>query len=335
MGNGGGCGQGETAPLAIAHVDFHISYTCRHSCVFCSEADRMAAAPMEFVPAETVLGSLETYRGRGLFSVLFTGGEPFLHPDIEAIVRGARELGFRVGISTNGVCAPLDVFDATIKYLSQVHVSFHSHTKSLFDGTTGTSGGLEKLEAFLARAATHVQSTFYLANIVLTRRNIKRADAIVKKICGYNMFKLILLSNVAPEGRALHSYRTLVPRLTDVSGCVEKVKNYLWEGNVELHVFGVPFCALGRNGANSNDIFFYPRLTAELDEAASANGAVVLKETVSVNNTRERMKPHECDGCSCNDDTFCGGVFTRYFELYGGEELRPVQRKFAAACTGA
>lgn len=309
----------------IYHVDFHISYTCNRACDFCSEAGRMSESRVGFIPADTVIEKLQSLKQRNIKMVLFTGGEIFLHPELKEIVEAASKMSLRVGLSTNGSCVDPVFFDSIARRVYLLQVSFHAHEKELFDGVVGQPGSFEKLESFIEHAKKHVGKIYFMANVVMTRKNGAFITDTVRKICSYETFKMILLSNMAPEGRALENYADLALPLTDIAATVDRVKHFLWRGNIELHVFGVPFCVLGRHGANSNDIFWRPRLHVELDPDASGGGEAVLKEILFASCSRERTKPAKCSECSCNLDNFCGGVFTRYLEEFGDEEISPVR----------
>lgn len=52
---------------------------------------------------ERILALLDEWAEMGVFSVVITGGEPTIHPDFVTITRYAHELGFTVGIATNGM----------------------------------------------------------------------------------------------------------------------------------------------------------------------------------------------------------------------------------------
>lgn len=309
----------------IQHADFHISYTCNRSCPFCSEAARLQESPIEFIPAPAVIEKLKSLNERGVKSVLFTGGEIFLHPGLLDIVNAAAELSMRVCLSTNGVCVDRDFFDSIAPRINLLQVSFHASNSQLYDEITGQPGSFDELESFIKHAKKYVNKMYFMANIVMSRQNAPDILDAVKKICSYEMFKMILLSNLAPEGRALENYSDKTLRLSEITEIVEQVKFFLWRGNIELHVFGVPFCSLGRHGANSNDLFWRPLMTVELDPAASSAGKIALMETISDSCSRERTKPEKCALCRCNIDTFCGGVFTKYYEIFGDSEISPVQ----------
>jgi len=55
------------------------------------------------LPTSRILELLDEWAKMGVFSVVLTGGEPALHKDFLAIVKHAHDLGFVIGIATNGM----------------------------------------------------------------------------------------------------------------------------------------------------------------------------------------------------------------------------------------
>ena len=308
----------------IDHADFHISYKCNNRCVFCSESLNLGLGPEMELPPEVIFAKLKELHTRGVRNVLFTGGEPFLNPALPAIIGNAFDMGMKVSVSTNGTAVDLDVFRAIAPKISQIIISYHAHTADLHEAITGNREGFERRKELLAEMKNHVGKIFFLANIVLTRLNIGVAMEVITDALEQNIFKLILLSNLAPEGRGLDSYTELAPRLCEVADVASRVKDLVRSGNVEMHVFGMPFCALGIAGANSNDMFWYPRVTVERRPPEAGSASPELMESESWNATRKRCKPNICLKCRCNADCFCGGVFTAYADAFGCEELKPI-----------
>ena len=75
---------------------------CNFRCPFCHNASLVLGGdvPGSMEPEE-LLGFLKKRRGL-LDGVAVTGGEPTLHPDLPALIRSIRELGFAVKLDTNG-----------------------------------------------------------------------------------------------------------------------------------------------------------------------------------------------------------------------------------------
>ena len=73
---------------------------CNFRCPFCHNRDLLDAAP-ETIGVEELLGFLKKRQGL-LDAVCISGGEPTLQPDLEALIREIKALGYAVKLDTNG-----------------------------------------------------------------------------------------------------------------------------------------------------------------------------------------------------------------------------------------
>lgn len=76
---------------------FLVNRGCNLRCSFCDLWDRA-----DHVPVDKALALLDDAVAIGTRTVVLTGGEPLLHPDLLTIVRGAKARGLGVNITTNG-----------------------------------------------------------------------------------------------------------------------------------------------------------------------------------------------------------------------------------------
>ncbi len=79
---------------------------CNFRCGYCHNPEfvlpeRLREIAPGFIPEETMLGFLKRRQGM-LQGVVITGGEPTIHPDLEAFIRKVRALGYAVKLDTNG-----------------------------------------------------------------------------------------------------------------------------------------------------------------------------------------------------------------------------------------
>ncbi len=90
--------QGESPSPVMAHIS--LTNSCNLTCSFCCFANRKMA---DCLPLEAVKSALKQFKNIGVLGVEFTGGgEPTLHPNFEEIIRYSKDLGFEIGICTNG-----------------------------------------------------------------------------------------------------------------------------------------------------------------------------------------------------------------------------------------
>lgn len=71
---------------------------CNLSCVYCNEYDKVS----DPVPLADVEAWLTRLADLGTEIVTISGGEPLLHPDLDAIIAGIRRRGMIAGLITNG-----------------------------------------------------------------------------------------------------------------------------------------------------------------------------------------------------------------------------------------
>jgi MoaA/NifB/PqqE/SkfB family radical SAM enzyme len=77
---------------------------CNFACPYCRCHEG------EHLPAAQARRTLEIWAAQGLAALVFTGGEPTLHPGLLDLAKFAKELGMaRVGVATNGA-AQLDLY---------------------------------------------------------------------------------------------------------------------------------------------------------------------------------------------------------------------------------
>ncbi len=79
---------------------------CNFRCGYCHNPEfvlpeRLREIAPGFIPEEAMLGFLKRRQGM-LEGVVITGGEPTLHPDLEAFIRKVRALGYAIKLDTNG-----------------------------------------------------------------------------------------------------------------------------------------------------------------------------------------------------------------------------------------
>jgi MoaA/NifB/PqqE/SkfB family radical SAM enzyme len=71
---------------------------CNIDCGYCNEYDKVSQP----VPTEEMLKRIDKLADLGTSVVAFSGGEPMLHPDLDALIRRIRDRGMIAGLITNG-----------------------------------------------------------------------------------------------------------------------------------------------------------------------------------------------------------------------------------------
>jgi len=71
---------------------------CNIDCGYCNEYDKVSPP----VPADVLRRRIDKLKELGTSVVAFSGGEPMLHPDLDALIRHIRSRGMLAGLITNG-----------------------------------------------------------------------------------------------------------------------------------------------------------------------------------------------------------------------------------------
>ena len=84
-------------------VEIDLTNNCNHKCSFCFYADSIGRGRMPFLVTDVLKERIKEMRQLGVKGISFTGGgEPMLHPDFMNILNYTKQLGFDVGLITNG-----------------------------------------------------------------------------------------------------------------------------------------------------------------------------------------------------------------------------------------
>jgi len=103
-------------------LQFSLTDRCNLNCDFCANQNR---TQQEFASGE-VYDLLKVFSQMGAISVEFTGGEPTLHPAIEWIIESAANMGYAIGIKTNGINLRERLSTHTLFSLSWLRVSMNT-----------------------------------------------------------------------------------------------------------------------------------------------------------------------------------------------------------------
>ncbi len=74
---------------------------CNFRCPFCHNSDLLGGAAADTLSVDDLLAFLQKRKGL-LDAVCITGGEPTLQPDLPALIRAIKNLGYAVKLDTNG-----------------------------------------------------------------------------------------------------------------------------------------------------------------------------------------------------------------------------------------
>ena len=94
-------------PVVIWNLIRRCNLTCKHCYSISADTDFKGE-----LSTDEVFGVMDDLKAFGVPVLILSGGEPLLRPDIFAISRRARDMGFYVGLSTNGTLIDESNIDA-------------------------------------------------------------------------------------------------------------------------------------------------------------------------------------------------------------------------------
>lgn len=116
-------GRVKTTNLSSVRVKLHVP--CQWSCYFCHMEGNHESDSIRELSA--LLAALRPFRDRlGFNEVHLTGGEPSIHPQVKQYIRGMREEGFAVKMTTNGQLPVERYLELAEAGLSEVNLSIHT-----------------------------------------------------------------------------------------------------------------------------------------------------------------------------------------------------------------
>jgi MoaA/NifB/PqqE/SkfB family radical SAM enzyme/dephospho-CoA kinase len=124
-------------PRRGGRVIWEITNSCNYGCRYCIFSSTPRKPDGELC-TERTLGVIDELAGQGFTHIKFTGGEPFLRPDLMAILRHARRRGFKTDLSTNA--AHIDdavALELAGLGLEMAHVSLDGHTQAIQESARG------------------------------------------------------------------------------------------------------------------------------------------------------------------------------------------------------
>jgi len=174
-------------PLVIAYA---VTTHCNLNCVYCEDfgARRNAEQPAP-LPLEDAKRVVNVIRG-ATSSLLITGGEPLLYPDLTALlVYVRRDLHFRsVTLLTNAVL--LHAQPEVLKPITRLMVSVDATTPEVWDQTIRAAPGTARtiLDNVAATAARQDIDGFQMVlNCVVTPETLPQVEGVLDFCVGHNV----------------------------------------------------------------------------------------------------------------------------------------------------
>jgi radical SAM protein with 4Fe4S-binding SPASM domain len=318
-----------------------LTYRCNLACSFCYAGCSRGGLPAGWDEARVldpdgfrrVLDVI--HRDARCPSVSFTGGEPTLSPDLEALVAHAHGLGMKTNLISNGwLLSQERVRTLVAAGLDSAQLSLEGPSAASHDALVGRAGAFERLWAGLEnlRAAGIRVHT----NTTISRGNLDGLEGIVDLVAQRGLDRLtmnmVIPCGTAADPGAQLAYGEMGPvvlALRDRAAALGL--RFIWYSPLPLCLFETPAHGLGSPGCAAADGLLHVNPAGQVLPCSSFRhheslGSILeqpfaaLWETTSARWFRsKRMAPAACRGCARAE--ICQGACPLYWRAQGTAEL--------------
>lgn len=284
-----------------------LSLTCNNHCKFCvfgKEREKIQDRTERQI--KEILNCNRNYR-----SVVFTGGEPCLRPDLINLVTYAKSMGFKeVQIQSNGrmfiykgFCREL-ISAGTNEFALAIHgpnPKIHDHLTSIKGSFRQALQGMENLKRL---------GQYVITNTVITKTNYKFIPQIAKMLIGLGI-EHFQLSFIHIIGMAWENRDWIVPRKSEVIPYIKEAIGIGIKANKRVTTEAIPYCLM-QGYENSIVESFIPKSKVfELD---------LTIEDLKAHRVYEKKTKRK--GCiKCKYYGLCEGPWKEYPGLFGWDEF--------------
>jgi radical SAM protein with 4Fe4S-binding SPASM domain len=189
-----------TVPAPMQYARFHLTRACQLTCIHCyASATPRIDRSME-MPTEEWADLTRAFAANGGRLVLFTGGEPLLHPGCLDLLHLAKSLKLKVVLFSNGILIPASA-RAIAGHVDKVQVSLDGPDEITNDAIRGKGVFHRVMDAINALLAVGVSTQI---GITLMQRNLEawRREAAAFRERFAPHVDIAVSYGVTPHGRA-------------------------------------------------------------------------------------------------------------------------------------
>ncbi len=308
----------DAAREALPLLDVIMGYDCNLACDYCTITPAMRARAL---PAPAIDRELQQGRREGYARVSFTGGEPTIRPELVALVRRARALGYAaIKVQSNGLAfahAP-NLARLIEAGCDEIHVSIHTHDAAAYDRMVRRDGAYPAMVTGLRHAvAAAIPVT---VDVILTTATVPRLVDAIGWLADLGVRRVDLWFVSLTDGNAANV--ASMPRMTEVLPQIRAAVALATDRAMRVRSLHVPRCLLGELHAHA------------FDPGAGRVKVVTPEATFALAMSKLAGQVHVPACASCAHRTICPGVRADYVARYGDGEIAAARGQ-AATMTGA
>lgn len=296
-------------------VDIKITFKCNNMCDFCAQGSkREYIKPKSFIEIKNSL--IEGIK-KGAQTVVFTGGEPTLHPKIIKIITEAKKLGYKkLQLQTNGrtLCNEKFLIELTKAGINEISPAVHGPNSQIHDRLTHSPGSFNQTITGIKNAKKH--GIYTLTNTVITSMNYKYLPDIAKLLVylGVNQFQFAFIHII---GRGWENRNWIVPKKTEILPYLYKALDIGIKASIPCYTEAIPYCLMkGYEQCISEKI---------IPDGPVFDANVFVENYGEYRRNEGKLKHQKCKLCIYYN--VCEGPWREYPQIYGWDEFNPIIRK--------
>jgi MoaA/NifB/PqqE/SkfB family radical SAM enzyme len=287
-----------------------VTRTCNQECIFCSNPpiERL----ISFARAKKII---DHYKKIGYEGIIWTGGEPTLHPRLKDMIAYAKKKGIHSRLITNGQkTASLQYLRSLVDAgIDKVEVSLHSHMASVQNYLSQNKRSFANIVKTLENLDTlHIPTEIIT---VINKKNAGHLSKTVSWIIGrFPFVNHFVFNNIDPLMNRAAKNTFIIPRLNDFELELKKALDILRASGRTFRVERVPLCYMVEHAHCSTEA----RKIVKKEERS----VHFLDKKGNVRQTQWKYGKAEC--CrACQLSAICPGLW-QMDAYYSAAELYPV-----------
>lgn len=195
----------ESGLCAPVNVTWEVTLACNLRCRHCLSASGVRGNGE--LSTDEAFDLIEQFSGSQVFQINFGGGEPFMRPDFEQILKKCHDQGIMTCVSTNGILLDRSLVARLAQSrLLAIQVSIDGATPQSCDALRGKGTFAAAVNGLELLAATPIPTSI---NTVLTARNAREIPPLHSMARSLGV--AFRVSRFRPSGRGSDNWESLRP----------------------------------------------------------------------------------------------------------------------------
>jgi len=299
----------------LEKIEILLGWICNQNCIFCSLGHKLTTSN-EVKTFNQVKADITQAKELDAKIISFSGGEPTIIPYLVDAIKYASKLGFEeIEIQTNGRMMSYENYAKNIldAGVNRFLFSIHGNTPELHDFLTRSKGsfhqamkGIENVNKFRDTKEIDLRTS-----TVLTKFNYQFLPQITDMLIKLGV-NACHLGPVIIDGHAYTNKYAVTPKMSEIASFIYKTIDRVQSSGNKVWVYSMPYCLMQN----------YEGYVAEAGTSDTILNAPDFFASIQEHRHIDRTKKESCESCKYNN--LCLGVWTRYVDLFGFEEFKPV-----------